>query len=248
MVLSTSISNSSECPWRSGNIQCQNGSVKFDTGSVPSYITIVSCIFSVLGSFLIIITYCILKDMRTGAQKLITFLALADLISAAGYIVGSANYLTHHNTTDVAACQTFEKLCVAQATITTWSSLVSFCLTVILAFYFFLIIVFKRAQVAGKFIILYNIIAWGGPLIIVIPLLACGKFGYAHFAASNWCFIKVTSQSMDQDWTANLVILMAGKFWEILSYIVVTALYVVITIAMSKVSTLVCCVIITLST
>ena len=203
-----------------------------DIGTSASFVTIVSCSFSCLGSALIIITYFLLKDMRTGSQKIITLLAIADLISAIGYILGSSNYIHHyHSTRD---CSSFDKLCEAQATITTWSSLVSFLWTVILALYFFLIIVFKRVQVASKLMVVYNFVAWGSPLLIVIPLLCLGKLGYSHYAASNWCFVKGSSAHSDA-WFI-LIVLVAGKFWEILSYVIVIILYVLITMSIGRVS------------
>lgn len=206
--------------------------MSFDTGIAPSYVAIVSCIFSCLGSFLIVLTFFLLKDMRTGSQKIITLLAIADLTSAVGYIVGSANYLHHrHLTSD---CGNFKQVCVGQATVTTYSSLVSFLLTVILAFYFFLIIIFKRVQVASKLMILYNVVAWGGPLVIVVPLLALGKLGYSHFAASNWCYVSDDGESLSSNWLTTVIILIAGKLWEILSYIIVSVLYAIITVHIGK--------------
>ena len=231
MISSTS---NNTCPWVNTNSTCSPGFVQFDTGSAPSYVAIVSCTFSCLGSLLIVLTFFILKDMRTGSQKIITFLAIADLISAVGYIIGSVNYLKHRNLSY--DCGNFLQVCEGQATVTTYSSLVSFLWTVILALYFFLIIVFKRVQVASRLMIIYNIIAWGGPLAIVIPLLALNRLGYSHFAASNWCYVKdVEHKSLTQDTETTWMILIAGKFWEILSYIVVSALYIVITVHISKV-------------
>ena len=161
-----------------------------ENGQVPSYVTIVSCGFSCLGSILIVVTYFVLKDMRSGAQKIITFLAIADFVSAAGYIVGSVNFLTHYNKFDPKACTVFRDICEAQATITSWSSLVSFLWTAILAFYFYLIIVYHRVQVASRLMPLYHLVAWGMPLLIVIPLIATRNLGYSPYAASNWCFVK----------------------------------------------------------
>ena len=219
---------------------CKSHLVEFDIGNAPSYVTIISCTLSVLGSVLIILTFLVLKDMRTGSQKIVTLLAIADLISAVGYIIGAANYLHHHRTDGTSSksqdCGSFDKICMGQATVTTYSSLVSFLWTVILAFYFFLIIVFKRVKVASQLMILYNVIAWGAPLLIVVPLLGFKKLGYAHYAASNWCYVRGNPHSpLDHDWEAILLILVAGKFWEILSYIVVTVLYAVIIAFMSKV-------------
>ena len=127
-------------------------------------------------------------------------------------------------------------MCVGQAAVTSYSSLVSFLWTVILAFYFFLIIVFKKVKVASKLMIVYNIIAWGAPLFIVAPLLGFEKLGYAHFAASNWCYVKSQpDKRLSKDWETTLIILVAGKFWEILSYILVTVLYTVIICFVGKV-------------
>lgn len=231
-MISTTSNSSNACPWVIGNHTCGSGFVKFNTGTAPSYVAIVSCTFSCLGSLLIVLTFFILKDMRTGSQKIITFLAVADLISAVGYIIGSVNYLHHRKS--IGDCGDFVQVCEGQATVTTYSSLVSFAWTVILALYFFLIIVFKRVKVASKLMIIYCIIAWGGPIAIVAPLLGFDRLGYSHFAASNWCFVK-EHKSLTNDTVTTWIILVAGKFWEILSYIVVSVLYIVITIHMSKV-------------
>ena len=238
MVCTTSIkmfSNiNNSCPWTE-NGNCTGGFVPLNIGKAPSYIAIISCTFSCLGSILIILTFFMLKDMRTGSQKIVTMLAVADLISALGYIIGSANYLQHQNSTIATGCGSFNKVCIGQATVTTYSSLVSFLWTVILAFYFFLIIVYKRAKVASRLMVIYSIIAWVGPLSVVVPLLAWNRLGYSHFAASNWCYVKGSDESLANDWEMTLVILVAGKFWEISSYILVTILCVAITVVFSKV-------------
>ncbi len=203
--------------------------VSFDIGVSPSYVSLVSCTLSCLGSLLILLTFCLLKDLRTTTQKIITFLAVADLISAIGYILGSVNFLTHFEKRDSSDCDVFLILCKTQATITSWSSLVSFCWTVILAFHFFLIIVFRRFQFAGKLVPVYNIIAWGVPLVIIVPLLVTDKLGYAPYAASNWCYVKdYDYHGLKQDGVTVALILVAGKGWEFISYASVTVLYLVI--------------------
>ena len=213
--------------------------VSLEIGRWPSYVAIVSSSLSCLGSLLILITYFALKDIRTGAQKIITLLAVADFISAAGYIMGSINFLTHFNETSTGSCKVFERVCLAQATITSWSSMVSFWWTVILAFYFCLIMVYRRLQLAGKLMPLYNIIAWGSPLLIVIPLFATGNLGYAPYAASNWCFVRVqnyTDSNFRHEGLTIFIVFMAGKLWEILSYVIVTILYIMIIVHMGRVS------------
>ena len=219
---------------------CIHPDVSIENGPIPSYVAIVSSGFSCLGSILIVVTFFALKDMRSGAQKIITFLALADFVSAAGYIVGSANFLTHYNKTEPKECRVFEDICVAQATFTSWSSLVSFLWTAILAFYFYLIIVYRRVQVAARLMPLYHIVAWGLPLFIVVPLVATGHLGYAPYAASNWCFVKNTdfTHGLKKDPTEIIIILLNGKLWEILTYIVVTVLFILISTHVAKVGPL----------
>ena len=211
--------------------------VSFDIGKDPSYIAIASSSLSCLGSILIFVAFLALRDMRTGAQKIITFLALADFISAAGYIVGSSNFIMHFNVKDSHKCKVFGTICEIQASITSWSSLSSFAWTLILAFYFYLVIVFNRRALAVKLMPLFHIIAWILPLAIIVPLAALRKLGYAPYAASNWCFVKNLNyeSSLENDYRTIVIILMAGKFWEILTYIGVVVVYAHIVARISKV-------------
>ena len=232
---------STDAPLCPMSFNCTPPRVSMENGLVPSYVAIVSSGFSCLGSILIVVTFFALKDMRSGAQKIITFLAIADFVSAAGYIVGSVNFLTHFNKTDHKQCQVFQDLCVAQATFTSWSSLVSFLWTAILAFYFYLIIVYRRVQVAARLMPLYHILAWGAPLFIVIPLVATGHLGYAPYAASNWCFVRdnhYADRGLKSDLDEIIIILFNGKLWEILTYVVVTVLFILISAHVAKVGKL----------
>ena len=218
------------------------GYVSFDIGRAPSYVAIASSGLSCLGSFLVIATFLLLKDMRTGAQKIITFLAIADLISAAGYIFGSINFLVHFNQTNNQSCQVFRDLCRAQASITSWSSLCSFCWTLILAFYFYMVIVYNRKALASCLLPLYHIIAWIVPLFVIVPLTVLDKLGYARYAASNWCFVADPINTSNFTTLISnpetiVFIFVAGKLWEILTYIGVILIYALITVHLWRVLT-----------
>ena len=214
----------------------EKGYVSFDIGRAPSYVAIVSSGLSCLGSFLVIATFLLLKDMRTGAQKIITFLAVADLISAAGYIFGSTNFLVHFDQTNNQSCLLFHDLCRAQASITSWSSLCSFCWTLILAFYFYMVIVYNRKALASRLLPLYHIIAWIGPLFVIVPLTMLDRLGYARYAASNWCFVAESNNTNPRSSPETITfIFVAGKQWEILTYIGVILIYALITIHLWRV-------------
>lgn len=168
------------CP-RQYNCSHENSSsVSFDIGRIPSYVAIASSSLSCLGSILIVLAFLLFRDLRTGAQKIITLLAIADFISAFGYIIGSGNFLVHFGERDSRKCKVFEIVCEVQASVTSWSSLCSFGWTLVLAFYFYVVIVYDRKQLAVKCLPLHNIVAWGAPLLVIIPLVALGKLGYAR--------------------------------------------------------------------
>ena len=233
----TNISNSTPfsgpyyCP-QSHDCDNISGYVSFDIGLAPSYVAITSSGLSCLGSFLVIATFLLLKDMRTGAQKIITLLAIADLISAVGFIFGSINFIVYFNKTDAQSCYVFDALCRTQASITSWSTLCSFCWTIILAFYFYMVIVYNRKALASRLVPLYNIIAWLCPLLVIVPLIGVQKLGYARYAASNWCFVEdkmpngTTTGLLNQTSFETIAfIFVAGKLWEISTYIGVILIY-----------------------
>lgn len=223
-----------ECPH---SFNCDNGRTSFDIGMVPSYVSIASSTLSCLGSLLIVITYCLLKDMRSGAQTVITLLAIADFFTAFGYIIGSSNYIFNFTDQRRYDCVVFTDICEIQSFITTWSTMSSYCWTCILAFYFFLTLVYSNSSLASRLIPLYNLIAWIAPLLIVFPLLVVNKLGYAPYVASNWCFIKDMNyhESLASNVDTIVYILIAGKLWEILCYVFILVLYSLIKISFMKV-------------
>ena len=91
-------------------------------------------------------------------------------------------------------------------------------------------------SLASQLLPLYHIIAWIGPLFVIAPLTGFMKLGYAHYAASNWCFV---AEPPNTSHNANLknkninpetvvLIFVAGKLWEILTYIGVILIYALI--------------------
>lgn len=215
---------------------CPEGHVSYDIGTRPSYVAIVSSSVSCFGSLLIILVYCLFKDLRSTAQKIITFLAIADLISALGYIAGSINFIIHFNDTDEDECKVFDDLCIAQASVTSWSSLASFSWTLTLAFYFYVVIVYTKRTFASKLMIVYHIVAWVIPLFIVIPLAATSNLGYAPYAASNWCFVKSPHKQAFRELKEIGFVLLVGKFWEISTYIISIYVYIHIVVVLLRVS------------
>ena len=231
--------NDSECPQE---FNCTGDNVSFSIGTTPSYASLASSSLSCLGSVLIILAFLMLPEIRTGAQKLITLLSIADFFTAFGYFIAAINFLQHYRTSeqkgDKRNCETFETVCEAQSFITTTSSLCSFLWTIFLAVYFHVVIVNKQSLLFGKkTFALINLISWGVPLVITIPLLCTKHLGFTPFSTANWCFIRDSQKHSIKKDLFIILVLVAGKFWEILSYVLVTILYISISISIYRVST-----------
>ena len=67
--------------------------------------------------------------------------------------------------------------------------------------------------------------------------MATRHLGYAPYAASNWCFVKNTdvNRSLKNNPAEIIIILFDGKLWEILTYIIVTVLFILISAHIAKV-------------
>ena len=219
----------------------RDGYVPLVQGVGPSIVALISCSISIFSSLLILYTYVRWKDVRTGSRSIITFLAIADLVTASGYVIGSANYIYQYkeDRNPYDPCNTFNTVCKIQSFLTTTSSMSSFAWTSILAFYLYLIIVKAKIRTAYRLMPLFHIIAWLLPLVITLPLLIEDKLGYSPFAASNWCFIgprsvqnKAPCGSLDYE--LFLLVLVGGKLWEIITYVLIIALYMAIKLHIYK--------------
>ena len=76
----------------------------------------------------------------------------------------------------------------------------------------------------------------------MVPLIGVGKLGYARYAASNWCFVAdqmangTTTGLLNQTSFETIAfIFVAGKLWEILTYIGVIVIYAHIARHLSRV-------------
>lgn len=164
------------------------------------------------------------KDIRTGSRSVITFLAIADFFTAFGYIIGSINYLVAFSKDN---CLQFDDVCAVQSFITTWSSVSSFLWTVTLGFYLYLTLVHTRIFLANRLMPVFHVVNWCFPITFCVPLLVTGELGYSPIAASTWCYIRENAGSPG---TKIGLILIAGKFWEMLAYVIVIILYATIKI------------------
>ena len=222
---------------------CANpGWKRLDFYPTPLILSIVSCTFSLVGSSLIVMTYALWMDIRTGSRRIITYLSIADFVTAVGYIMGSVNSIDYRFKVDsgsvdtARACIEFDEVCQIQSFISTWSSNSSFLWTLILAVFFYWTIVRGEIDRVMQLFPLYHVIAWLFPLLYVIPLLVTHKFGYSVVASGGWCFMRTSNNPYkenadDTDAYHSMsletigLLLAGGKLVEISTYFIVLVLY-----------------------
>jgi len=170
-------------------------------------IVMTTCCLSIIGSSLIIFSYFRWKDLQTTSRKLLVFLSIADLATAIGNLIGSVSE-------DTGA------FCVAQSTLTTFSSMASFHWTVYIAVFLLLCIPGLSSNPDGV-VPYFHVMAWGLPLVVVAIALGFGVLGPS---AVGWCWI-------DDQMPQYQVIawgLFTGKAWELIAYVATIVLYLVI--------------------
>ncbi|KAH3824059.1 hypothetical protein DPMN_125887 [Dreissena polymorpha] len=128
-----------------------NNSLSFNQSCVSA----VSCGLSIFGAIGIFLTFALCPGIRNTARKLMTFLTIADFLQTSGYL---ASIVVHGFGDHVS-----EKLfCTVQSAVTTYSSLVSFFLTVAIAVYLFTAV--NRREVSStRVLVVSNVVSWTVP-------------------------------------------------------------------------------------
>ena len=118
----------------------------------------VSCSLSIVGGTVILASYYILPEIRNFTRKLVVCLTVADLLTAMGYLVSAGRFLVSSNVSADG------NICKIQSTITTYSSLVSFFLTSIIAIYIFDTVQMKKDRLgSSQWLVFFNALSWGVP-------------------------------------------------------------------------------------
>lgn len=224
----------------SNNYSCFNQTELSERHKFTAWVTIVACCLSILGSSLIVLSYVLYKDVRKSTARAIVFcLAITDLLSATGYIIAPILFYSRLSTVskNVTTNTSLENVaCKVQSFWTTWLVLSSFFWTSYLALYFVLILVFKKSHWSRVMMAVFLLTAWTVPLLICTAAIATKWLGPSTYSTIGpWCWIstetllnKTAAQAervTDIYFTMQAV---AGKFWEILTFVIVLVCILII--------------------
>ncbi|XP_004607291.3 G-protein coupled receptor 157 [Sorex araneus] len=176
-------------------------------------VVLLSCALSALGSGLLVATHALWPDLRSRARRLLLFLSLADLLSAASYFYGALRDF---------AGPSWD--CVLQGALSAFANTSSFFWTVAIALYLYLSIVrAARGPRADRLFWAFHAISWGVPLAITVAAVALKKIGYdASDVSVGWCWVDLDADDRV------LWMLLTGKLWELLAYVALPVLYLLI--------------------
>ena len=203
---------------------------------ISVYFTLTSSLLSIFGSSLIIITFCLWKDLRRSMARIIVFLlALADLGTGLSYLVASVGFFAFakidKTPTPNYSRESTERFCQAQSFLTTFFPVASFFWTAYLAIYFVVALVLRKTRWSMKLLVIFNITAWGIPFVICVITVSLGILGSSTSRSSAaWCFVALNGSgdhSYDYETYLGLEAL-CGKGWELLFYIIVIVCYAAI--------------------
>lgn len=212
-----------------------------EVGSIST--AMVSSFASAVGSILIIISFAVWPDLRTTGRAILVFLAISDLLTAAGYLFASVLFLSQGR-------EIAPSLCTFQSFLTTSFLTSSFLWTANLAVYLFVAITLKKGRVAKKLFPLFHLIAWGIPLLLATIGASTGVLGVQGEATPftqgtvAWCWVSFNNTfgngSSVEEAIERLTILhvlefVFGKFWEIIVFAVALSLFIAVKVSLRKI-------------
>ena len=178
-------------------------------GKANAVLTTSTAVLSLLGTLFVIISYFVWKDIQTKSRRILLYISVADFFTAVGTILGLWS-------------STNKTVCAVQSAIGTLAVLCSFFWTVFMAVYLYVAISRKNTRAAQNLMMVFHILGWGVPALIVAIAVSTHKLGNnGDLVSSGWCWV-----SLDMSWGQQVGwMLLAGKAWEIAASIVITVLY-----------------------
>lgn len=167
---------------------------------------------SAFGSVAIIVTYFLWRDLQTTTRRILVYISIGDFFATYPSLVIFWTKKYERNNFS----------CKLQSFITSTAIMWSFFWTTSLAIYLYIALVKKRYDISEKLMVIFHVVNWGLPAILVGAALYEKQLGSTDSeSTAGWCWIKI-GESHRQ---AVIWMLISGKFWEIISYFINGALY-----------------------
>ena len=201
----------------------------------------ITCVFSMVGSILIIFSYLCFKTLRSRVRLILVHLSLMDFLVAfsnfAGDVANFDQYYFNSSVNNTMPCSSplpllpsnntssvVKGLCVGQAVVALYSTLSSVLWTTSLAVYLYLLIVHYRSKMSHYSLWLSYVLCYGFPLLITAWAWTTNRIGFSPFNTSGWCgpiFRDPNTGTVDK-----LFAVMSYDLWIYLTMFSVTLLFI----------------------
>ena len=168
---------------------CEDGHLNFFPVSVRVVVG-VTCVLSMIGALLIVLSYVLIRDIRTKAREILVNLSLMDFMAACANFVGVVSNLSETAAADPQNTVT-NNLCIAQASFGMYGTISSILWTICLAVYVFFRVLFEISKVAQRSVYGFYVICYGVPFIVTLWFSLTNKLGVDLYGGSGWCSVKV---------------------------------------------------------
>lgn len=189
----------------------QNGSqLSAKITTTNEILAIFTACLSICGTVFIVISYFAWKDIQSTSRRILVYISVADFFTAVGTIMGKWSHDS--------------LVCTVQSTIGTLAVLCTFFWTVFMAVYIYVSMT-KKPCLADKLMVLFHVLGWGAPAIIVLVADVTKKLGNNEYVdSSGWCWVNAKMKFKQQI----LWMILAGKGWEIAAYVIITVFYALV--------------------
>ena len=199
----------------------------------PMWLRVVSscvCVLSVVGSAAIILSYALVRNMRSKARELLVHISAMDLLYTTANLVGLAlPYREHlipgHNGSSPSEYKVYHYICLTQAFVAIYGTVGSILWTIGLAVYLYYRMVVMNDAITRKVLAVLYIVCYGIPLYVCLWLLFTHGLGYSPDVSSGagWCSLN-TANTKDGEHSV-LLLIMTYDMWIFLGIMLLLPLY-----------------------
>ena len=228
-----------QIPWQ----HTYKTSVFYDKKTTIRGIVGTACVFSMIGSLLIILSYLFAKELRTQTRKILLHLSLMDFGTALANFVGVTIYFDKYyikalqdydqdNMADHLPSKAVHYSCIGDAFVSVYCTNSSILWTISMAVYLYFRIV-SHSMRSEKFyqylLYIFYVFNYGFPLLITLWMVFTDRLGFAPWDSSGWCTIIVEKPPIGLT-TDKIAAIFGSDLWILLTIAIIPPLYLSIKI------------------
>ena len=196
-------------------------------------ISAVTCSLSILVSLAIILSYVLIKDIRSKAREILVHLSIMDLTFTTANLIGIIlkydKYLVHK--TEGSTHDNYKRVCEAQAFFAAYGTIGSILWTLGMAVYLYYRITSPDQRVTGRVVKVLYVVCYVLPLYVSLWLLIRGHYGYPKNEndSGGWCTIRIGSGAPEHGkYDEELLLFMVDDIWILFTFMTMVPIYLII--------------------